>query len=344
MQWIQGNAVSAETSFFKINSQGTPLDETEELLIKNRRKPIAIAARAILRAGSGHKYWSAFGADKQAMIENLAASFYKLVFEPESETPLKTLDVPLGGSVSPVDALALLLEFLSIAGSREPSHKSISGYVDDESGDETVRVLSRSLEIVNRVTGNSAGSLGLHPAIYFYNEKWKYSRFLFLGMSSLLTEKIRNNDSEFFKRFTRSRRKLEEFLVENKSLITNILQNLGKTQRVPKLRSLFGYLIDSFDRNVSVTPEMAIAHLGLRGRIFDVAGTQTGVTITDETKSMVFVRDAIRTAMRCPICEGLLDSKKSVSYDHKIRVREGGNGDCDNVQMVHPFCNTGVKG
>jgi len=54
LQWITGDAKVAETSFFKINSQGTPLDDTETLLIKNSRKPIAIAARAILRAGSGH--------------------------------------------------------------------------------------------------------------------------------------------------------------------------------------------------------------------------------------------------------------------------------------------------
>jgi len=44
VQWIQGSASVAETSFFKINSQGTPLDETETLLIQNRRKPIAIRA------------------------------------------------------------------------------------------------------------------------------------------------------------------------------------------------------------------------------------------------------------------------------------------------------------
>lgn len=37
LQWIQGNAAAAETSFFKINSQGTPLDETEEML---RARPI----------------------------------------------------------------------------------------------------------------------------------------------------------------------------------------------------------------------------------------------------------------------------------------------------------------
>lgn len=74
-QWIQGSAQVAETSFFKINSQGTPLDETEEMLIRCRRTPIAISARAILRAGSGHKYWSAFQDDAIRQIEIFGRNF-----------------------------------------------------------------------------------------------------------------------------------------------------------------------------------------------------------------------------------------------------------------------------
>ncbi len=115
VQWIQGSADVAETSFFKINTQGTPLDDTEAMLIRNRRKPIAISARAILRAGAGHKYWSSFPQDAVREIETLASELYELVFEPDIKEPLKTLDVPIGGSVSPVDALAILVDFLSIA-------------------------------------------------------------------------------------------------------------------------------------------------------------------------------------------------------------------------------------
>ena len=36
LQWVHGDANVAETSFFKINSQGTPLDATEGLLIRNK--------------------------------------------------------------------------------------------------------------------------------------------------------------------------------------------------------------------------------------------------------------------------------------------------------------------
>jgi hypothetical protein len=134
--------------------------------------------------------------------------------------PLKTLEVPLGGSVSPVDALGLLIEYLTIAGTTQADGvKSIEKYDDEGSGDKTISVLKAALSIVERMTGNSDGSMGLHPAVYFYNERGKYSRFLFLGMASLIAEKLRNNDDLYFKKFTHARKNMEKFLMSNKSLI-----------------------------------------------------------------------------------------------------------------------------
>ncbi|MCV5626719.1 HNH endonuclease [Escherichia coli] len=43
------------------------------------------------------------------------------------------------------------------------------------------------------------------------------------------------------------------------------------------------------------------------------------------------------------MCQGYLDTEKSVSYDHIVRVREGGDGNSDNVQLTHPYCNQSVK-
>ena len=243
LQWVQGSAAVAETSFFKINSQGTPLDEVEEMLIRNRRKPIAIAARAILRAGTGHKYWSSFTPESVREIEESAKELHDLLFEPETTVPLKTLEVPLGGSISPVDALALLIEFLTIASNRSAEPKPIEKYDDDDSGIGTIAALKNSLQVLNRITGNTPGSLGLHPAVYFYNEKGEYSRFPFLGMTALIAEKLRNNDNAFFKKFTTARQTLEEFLMENKSLIGIIVQNLSKAQRPAKMKDLFEFLV-----------------------------------------------------------------------------------------------------
>ncbi|MCA9564761.1 MAG: DUF262 domain-containing protein, partial [Myxococcales bacterium] len=41
IQWVKGDADRAESSFFKINTKGTPLDAIEELLLMNRRKPVS---------------------------------------------------------------------------------------------------------------------------------------------------------------------------------------------------------------------------------------------------------------------------------------------------------------
>ena len=105
VQWIQGSSEVAEATFFKINSQGTVLDDVEELLLKNRRKSYAIGARSVVRSGTGHKYWSSFEEKTQKEIENLSEQLNRLMFQPEISEPIKTLDLPLGGTASPVDAL-----------------------------------------------------------------------------------------------------------------------------------------------------------------------------------------------------------------------------------------------
>lgn len=344
LQWVQGSADVAETSFFKINSQGTPLDDIETMLIRNRKKPIAISARAILRAGTGNAYWSSFEDEKKTIVETLSKDLYANFFEPEIDMPLKTLDVPLGGSVSPVDALGLLIEYLTISGTTQAyGAKTIDKYDDEGQGDATISILNSALLIVQRMTGNSAGSMGLHPAVYFYNERGKYSRFLFLGMASLIAEKLRNNDNLYFKKFTAARKNLEKFLMSNKSLIGILLQNMGKGNRVSKMRDLFSFLVaESADR--LVLPEEAIAHLGLRGRIFDVNAIQQGPTrFSDDDKSQIFITKALSNALTCTVCGGMLDPNKSVSYDHLTRVRDGGTGTPSNGDLVHPFCNTGIK-
>jgi hypothetical protein len=343
LQWVQGTASVAETSFFKINSQGTPLDDTEELLLRNRRKPIAIGARAIIRAGSGHKYWSSFSPVYQKAIEDAALKLYSVLFQPEVDQPIKTLDLPLGGSVSPVEALSILIEFLSICDSTQSLNRGITSYEDDQTGEATLGVLKGALVVAKRITGNTGGSLGLHPAVYFYNERGKHSRFLFLGMTLLISRKLKDNDPTFFGKFTKARKKMEQFLIDNKSLIGIMLQNMSKQLRISKMRDLYQFLIDKYSTDQAVRIEQAIEHLGARGRILDITSASGSVNFSDETKSALYVKRAIGSAMRCSICDGLLDPGKSVSYDHILPVRDGGVGGVENGDLVHPYCNQSIK-
>jgi hypothetical protein len=312
-------------------------------LFANRKRPVAISARSILRAGGGHKYWSQFSAENAKKIEALAAEFYQLLFEPEATEPIKTLDIPLGGSVSPVDALALLIEFLLLTGTRNIKGKLLSEYTDDTTGDETVTVLHNSLEVLKRITGNEPQSLGLHPAVYFYNEKGKYNRFMFLGIAQMLTDKLRNNDGMFFKKFMIARACLEKFLIDNKTLVSIVAQNLNKTQRVAKMRDMFTYIIDTCYDSSMPSIEETIKNLGLRGKILEIVSVDGGVKFSDEAKSMAFIKKALDSALVCPICRGKLDPGKSVSYDHIVRVRNGGTGNHENAQLTHQYCNTGIK-
>jgi hypothetical protein len=340
LQWVKGSPDVAESSFYKINSLGAPLDDTERMLIENRKKPIAIAARLTLRGGSGHKYWSSFTSEAaREKSVKLGKQLHDLLFEPESDDPLKTMDVPLGGSVSPIDALALLVDLLTIAANREPVAKPIDKYADDTTGNDTVEVLYRSLDVVSRITGSSDGSLGLHTAVYFYTDKGKHSKFLFLGIVALIAEKLRNNDAYFFKKFTKARPSVEEFLIENKSLIGIILQNLGKNQRIPKVREMFDFLVSETVKDAPLEVEKVIAQLGLTGRIVDVRAIQTSPAVTDETKNTIIIKTAIATAPKCPLCYGRLEPNKSKSYDHIIDKKHKGTGDVDNIQLTHPYCN-----
>jgi hypothetical protein len=100
-------------------------------------------------------------------------------------------------------------------------------------------------------------------------------------------------------------------------------------------------VIGENNRGNKVTVEGAIAHLGLRGRNIDVVGSKLAPQFSDETKSMIFINKALNAALICPICNGKLNPNKSVSYDHIQRVSEG--GEPDNGDLVHPYCNTGIK-
>lgn len=343
LQWVQGTASVAETSFFKINSQGTPLDNTEEMLLKTRKTAISIGARAIVRAGTGHKYWSSFDGESQGRIEDQAAATFKLLFEPEVTQPLKTLDIPIGGAASPVDALSLLVDFLLIADGGQNGPGTIDAYGDDEKGDETVNVLRKARAALERISGNGPGSLGLHPAVYFYNEKGKQSRFMFLGVFSMIVSRLSNNDSGFFVRFTQARERLEAFLVTNKPLIGILLQNTNRNSRVSKIRELIEFLVSEFSQGRDVSVEGALTKLGAKARIFEVTTTSASQAFSDDTKSSVFLNRSLQSALKCPVCGGLLDPAKSVSYDHVLPKRDGGSGSEDNCELVHPFCNTAIK-
>ena len=341
---MTGNPEKAESSFFKINTEGTPLDEIEELLLKARRKPLALAARAIIRAGRGHKYWSKFSPTISAKIETLAADLHQVLFEPSIDRPVKTLALPLGGSKGVRTALEILIDFVRY------STRSQSGELpvvdagnDDETGEGTVEALRASLALAKRITGNDSGSLGLHPAIYYYGPSGRHSSAMFMGTVSLFARHLANNDKKFFARFTEVRARVEEVLVSNKELLASILQKLLSRDRTAKYEALLERLVEALHDNVPITEDWLVAAAGLSGKALTGTVVPTATRFTDDDRSTIFIRTALGSVPKCPICSGYMDVEKSVSFDHIDRVREGGTRGPDNGQMTHPYCNQAVK-
>lgn len=344
VQWVNGDADKAEISFFNINMKGTPLDDIEELLLKNRKKPIPIAARAIIRAGRGHRYWSSFSQDNTEKIEAEALKLHQLLFNPEISTPIKTLDLPLGGSRGVRNAIQVLIDFLLIASRvQQKPLPEIEAFNNDDTGNDTVRALKDTTKLASRITGNGQGSLGLHPAIYFYGPSGRHSSPMFLGTVSLIGEKLANNDKDFFKTFTKVRATLEEILIDNKELIANILQKHLSRNRIIKYHALFSTLIEKLDKDTEIGENDLITFSELEGKIITGSFKRQTSKLSDEQKSKLFINVALANCIKCPICDGYLDAEKSVSYDHKIRVRDGGIGTAENCQLTHPYCNQSVK-
>ncbi len=344
LQWVGGDADVAEASFFKINTQGTALDKTEELLLRNRDRANAIAARSIIRAATGHKYWSKFEASIGAQIEKLSREIYGLYFRPEVENPIKSLQLPLGGTTSVLDSLAIVIRLLSITEMTVVNgRKGLEVSPFDAEGTTTISVLKNCLRTLNRMTGNDESSLGLVHAVYFYSERGKQIPELFLGMAHLIKTKTLNNDKEFFKKFTRVRSKLEDYLVANKQVITQALVAIRSDRRTERMSAVFEYLVTEFLTNREPVLEGLARAANLKGTLVQFEEKVMGKNFTDDGKATIFIRSALKSLLKCPICNGYIEPATSSSYDHIVRKSDGGNGDDLNGQLVHPYCNTGFK-
>lgn len=344
IQWVNGNADKAESAFFKINTEGTPLDDIEELLLKTRHKPISIAARAVIRAATGHKYWSAFPEDVSVEIEEMARVIHKLIFEPDLNTPVKTLDLPLGGAKGIRVALRTLLDFVLIAcRNQQGDPRTINAQDDDPDGSATVQALKRIWELAARMTGNNQGSLGLHPAVYFYGPSGQHQVPMFMGTATLIKQKLLNNDHTFFRKFSSCRASLEKALVEHKSIIALVIQGYVSKQRVDKYAAFLDALIERLQSGSPLSVEDVVSLSGLTGKVLVGGSPVETSNFSDDVKSETFIKRALQSAVRCSICGGYLDPSKSVSYDHVVRKREGGDGAVGNCELTHPYCNQSVK-
>lgn len=342
VQWVDGDATKAEKSFFKINQQGAPLNETELKLLKSRKKPNCIVSRAIIRSGSGFKYWSNFNAETQIQIEEISKEVHEILFSPPLITPVKSLDLPIAGKISSAQALPLILDFINIVNAVPANFNEDEKFIDDFTGETTLKYLKKARKIAWRINSMHPSSLGLHPVIYFYSIEGRHKTATFYAIVLLLLELENKN---LFKEFILVRSKFEELLINYDYALQDI--NRHYRQAILSYTHIKEFLLSSIILLKSKTVEETIADLVSQSnfkfiKLNPPKNATSNQKFTDEKKSAVFMRDAIQSALKCKICDGLI-SKNSMTIDHIIRKEDGGNGSIQNGQLAHPYCNSTFK-
>ncbi|MCA9077405.1 MAG: DUF262 domain-containing protein [Planctomycetaceae bacterium] len=341
LQWVHGDAEKAEQSFLKINQQAAPIDKTELQIIEQRRKPNALAARAIVRSGTGHKYWSQFTDERQEEIESTAKDINRLLFRPPLESPIKTLDLPVGGHGYNSRSLRLVFDLVNL--SNRGIDVDAAAIADDEDGNSTVKHLKNTRRVLQRITGTHPGSLGLHPAVYFYSASGRYQPTGFLAAVEMVRDFEEKNR---FRTFSDVRRQFEDFVVKYKSLSNQVTVKWGSgVKGFSRLKEVYDIVLN--DLGAEHTEEQIIENFQ-QNKTFRFLRWEEPVHETEspdfskETKSAAFLRDALSSALRCNICNGLIH-RNSITIDHEQRKREGGTGSLDNAQLTHPYCNSTLK-
>ncbi len=342
LQWVEGDARKAENSFFKINQQAAPIDKTELKLLESRKKPNSIAARAIIRSGKGHKYWSLFSDELQLEIQNLAAEINEILFAPKLQTPVKTLDLPVGGKLYGSQTLPLILDFVNIVNKLDPSKKGIP---DDNTGEVTLKILKDVKKVARRLNSNHSSSLGLHPAVYFYSQEGRHKPASFFAVVDFVMELDKRNK---INDFIDVRSTFEQFILEYDYLIQQVYRKYRSTQKsYPYISKLFSKAVSAFKTGKTIDESIKeivtssdFSYLGLQN-IPEQTDTVSKDFSTNQ-KSAIYMREALQTAPVCKICGGRIH-RNSISIDHTQRKQDGGLATLDNGQLTHPYCNTGYK-
>lgn len=337
LQWVRGDSAKAEDSFVRINQRAATINAQELELIKSRNKPNAIGARAIIRRGTGHQYWSNFGDNEQDAIREFATEIHTMMFEPNLSYPIKSLDLPAGGIVYSGPSLRMIYDFINLCVGATSSE-------DDETGRRTIDYLKRCRKVMRLVVSNHVSSLGLHPAVYFYSWTGKHQPILFLTITALVVEYEKTNT---LPAFTEHREGFESFLMANRPLLNQLLRKFGtKASGTKHLIDFYRKILELLSGGLQsdaivqeLQADSAYSYLQPGESPYDgVAPTR----FSTQVRSGLIMRDLLPTAPRCMICHGVIPTQ-AISVDHKIRVENGGLAIPDNAQLAHPYCNSGYK-
>ena len=341
LQWVEGDINSAEKSFLKINQQAAPIDPVELKLLESRKKPNCIAARAIIKSGKGHKYWSKFSPETQLQIQEIAKEINDILFTPKLKNPIKTLDLPIGGKQYSSQTLPLVLDFINMTNNVSNDFKNTVD--DDADGTKTVIYLKNTKKIAYRINSIHESSLGLHPIIYFYSHE---GRFKTSSFYSIIEFVLQLDKRKSFDLFIKNREKFEKAIYQYDYVIQQIFRKHRSAYSSAKHISNFYFkLLESLNLGKEIDESIKEIANEEDFKYLSFSQDEEEVTTADfsrERKSAIYIKEVIDSAPKCNICKGLIHMN-SITFDHIQRKQDGGRGNVNNGQIAHPYCNSTYK-
>ena len=338
LQWVTGGAEKAELSFFKINQKASKINDTEIELLKSRRKAFAIASRAIIRAGTGHQYWSKFAAEVMTEIEDIAKEVNGLIFQPKITGAIRTLDLPLVKKHNSPQTNSFIFDLVKKC-SNIP--KNTSNLEDDVDGKLTIMYLKNVRKFLRRINSLHPSSLGLHPLVYFYNKRGNHIYSAILAWVD--TAKEIEKTPQSLKAFNHIRHDFEKFMLKYKHFISGINAKYGSgTKSYKHIAKVNLLIITQLQKHEpeSYIVDMIISEYPFLSKDDEIK--ITSVRFSTDVKSQIYIQETLPKSSTCSHCQGFIH-QNSISFDHIIRKQDGGNGSVQNGALMHPYCNTSAK-
>jgi hypothetical protein len=355
VQWIgPSNAAQTANAFIRINQGGTVIDNLEARILRARRSALAVATRVIARGGQGHEYWKHF-TDESAKraTPKLGAEIYKLLFSPKLEFPVNYTEVPLAGFGYGAHAIRFAFDLVAVCNAlpipdstRRKAIDEQGTLLEDKSGAETVKYLQRVKHAVQLILSKNSMSLGLHPALYFYNSGGQFQNAsLFNTIAWVLDLENKGKLDQFQK----IRRQFEKMMLVHPVIVKPAAHKLGSGGRTRnKTITLFDTLLSILikDRNTARAWKKIIRREDFKYLVTDekeqkenLREGKAGGAFSRAAKSAGFLTKALPHVEKCELCGGLLH-RNGMTSDHKHERGKGGSSAAVNSRMVHPICNS----
>ncbi|MCY0913818.1 GmrSD restriction endonuclease domain-containing protein [Massilia antarctica] len=360
-QWEDGDYSAAEESFLAINRHGVRLDQLESLLIEHRNGSMARVIMSIANAGAPGHYWPDLPVSDsiQDVIRQKLASFngrcrqlHQTLFVPPFDTRVTDVNVPF--LVSPghfrkqqhlIEFLPLLSEGSPVSEERYPELLGKDRFADAcdlvLNADELLTVLETKLEHLGGASTASL-SLALVPLIYWYSRKGAFGRGLVYGWANWLLSGSKSEVQERKIAFSAVRGDLERALTRYKDEFSDVQHSVGggfkSLSKLTKfIQELVTVLIESRAEDETARDGKVQQLFGFKPASTGKGGKGRG--FTKATRAEINVRELLGSAVKCEICDGVIDLKQGVQYDHKHHAALGGSNKPDNGRPTHPFCN-----